>query len=81
MIAFDRALFGGKLLSKNSMEILLKDDEGYCCGLKRDKNGYSHDGSSLSCSANNKIIESDEYGHIYVISLVHSGSSEGSEEG
>lgn len=69
MIAFDRALFGGKLLNKRSMEILLKDDDGYCCGLNRDKNGYSHDGSSMTCSAKNKIIESDEFGYVYVITL------------
>ena len=69
MIAFDRALFGGKLLNKQSMEILLKDDGGYCCGLNRDKNGYSHDGSSMTCSAKNKIIESDEFGYVYVIAL------------
>lgn len=69
MIAFDRALFGGKLLNKQSMEILLKDDDGYCCGLNRDKNGYSHDGSSMTCSAKNKIIESDELGNVYVITL------------
>ena len=69
MIAFDRALFGGKLLDKRSMEILLKDDDGYCCGLNRDKNGYSHDGSSMTCSAKNRIIESDELGNVYVITL------------
>ena len=69
MLSFDRALFGGMLLNKQSMEILLKDDDGYCCGLNRDKNGYSHDGSSMTCSAKNKIIESDELGYIYVITL------------
>ncbi len=69
MIAFDRALFGGKLLNKQSMETLLKDDDGYCCGLYRDKNGYSHDGSSLTCSANNKIFESEKFGYVYLITL------------
>ena len=71
MIRFDRALFGGKLLNKSSMEILLKDENGYCCGLQKDKNGYSHSGSSISCSANNKIIESEEFGRIYIIKLFH----------
>lgn len=73
MIAFDRALFGGKLLDQKSMEILLKDDGGYCCGLVKNKNGYSHDGSSLTCGAKNKIIESEEFGHIYVIKLERTG--------
>ena len=69
MVAFDRALFTGKLLNKNSMEILLKAEEGYCCGLMKEKDGYSHDGSSMSCHCNNRIIESEEYGHIYVITM------------
>ncbi|MBP5378781.1 MAG: beta-lactamase family protein, partial [Ruminococcus sp.] len=72
MIAFDRALFGGKLLNKQSMETLLKEDDGYCCGLNRDKNGYSHDGSSLTCSAKNKIFESEEFGYVYLITLKRS---------
>ena len=74
MVAFDRALFGGKLLSQKSMEILLKEENGYCCGLVKEKTGYSHSGSSISCSANNKIIESEEFGHIYIIRLEHTGT-------
>ncbi len=73
MVAFDRALFGGNLLNQKSMEILLKEENGYCCGLIKEKTGYSHSGSSISCSANNKIIESEEFGHIYIIRLEHKG--------
>lgn len=72
MVSFDRALFGGKLLSDESMEILLHSEAGYCCGLKAVNNTYEHDGASLTCSGNNQIIESEEYGHVYVINLVHS---------
>ena len=71
MVAFDRALFGGKLLSADSMNILLTDEDGYCCGLSQTKTGYTHSGSSLTCSAENKITESEEYGHVYVIKLYH----------
>lgn len=71
MVAFDRALFGGKLLNSESMKLLLSDEDGYCCGLSRTKTGYSHSGSSLTCSADNKIIESEEFGHVYVIKLFH----------
>lgn len=71
MVAFDRALFGGKLLSEKSMEILLKEENNYCCGLIKNKNGYTHSGSSLTCEANNKIVESGEFGHIYVIMFSH----------
>lgn len=69
MVKFDRALFDGKLLSKASMEILLKEENGYCCGLMKEKDGYSHNGSSLTCNTDNKIIESEEFGHIYIIKL------------
>ena len=72
MVAFDRALFSGKLLNKDSMELLLEEENGYCCGLLKDKTGYNHSGSSLTCSANNKIIESEEFGHVYVIKFEHS---------
>lgn len=73
MLAFDRALFGGKLLNKDSMKTLLTNDNGYCCGLFGGDRNFYHDGSSLTCSANNEIAESDEYGHIYKIKLEHSG--------
>ncbi len=69
MVKFDRALFAGKLLNKNSMEILLKEENGYCCGLLKSNNGYSHSGSSFTCSTDNRIIESEEFGHIYIITL------------
>ena len=69
MVKFDRALFAGKLLNKASMEILLKEENGYCCGLVKEKDGYSHNGSSLTCITDNKIVESEEFGHIYIIKL------------
>ena len=69
MVKFDRALFEGKLLNKNSMETLLTEENGYCCGLMKDSSGYSHSGSSFTCSTNNRIIESEEFGHIYIITL------------
>ena len=72
MLAFDRALFGGKLLNEESMNTLLTQENGYCCGLVKEQNGYSHSGSSLTCSSNNKMIESEEFGHIYIIRLEHS---------
>ena len=73
MVAFDRALFTGKLLSKSMMEIMLKDEDGYCCGLMKEKDGYSHSGSSFTCETNNRIIESEKYGHIYMITLERTG--------
>lgn len=75
MVRFDRALFGGKLLNNASMEMLLKEENGYCCGLTKEENGYSHSGSSFTCTSNNKIVESGEFGHIYVIKLERRGAA------
>lgn len=75
MVRFDRALFGGKLLNKASMETLIKEQNGYCCGLMKDEKGYSHSGSSFTCMSNNKIFESDEFGHVYVIKLERRGAA------
>ena len=73
MVAFDRALFTGKLLNPDSMKILFTEENGYCCGLVKGQDSYSHTGSSISCSAYNKAVESEEFGHIYIIRLEHSG--------
>jgi CubicO group peptidase (beta-lactamase class C family) len=70
-LAFDRALFNGKLLNEDSMKILLHNDKGYCCGLMRDSTGYSHTGGGFTASTYNTIINSEKYGHIYYISLEH----------
>ena len=71
-LAFDRALFAGKLLKKDSMEILLKNDKGYCCGLMYDnKLGYSHTGGGFTASTHNYIYNNENFGHIYFISLEH----------
>ena len=78
MVAFDRALFAGKLLSKSSMEILLENVNGYCSGLMKEKDGYSHSGSSFTCMTNNRIIESEDYGHIYIIMFERTGVVSGS---
>ncbi len=81
MVAFDRALFGGKLISEKSMEILLNDDEtGYCCGLWKNSQEYSHKGASFTCSANNRIIESEEFGHIYVITFDYADKPKQSDD-
>ena len=80
MIKFDRALFGGKLLSSESMDILLTEDRGYCCGLNKNEDGYSHDGSSITCTSDNKVIRSDEFGHIYIIRFEHAGMAPDNEE-
>ena len=71
-LAFDRALFTGKLLKEESMKILLKNDKGYCCGLMPEKGvGYGHTGGGFTARTYNTIIDSEKYGHIYIISMEH----------
>ena len=69
MVKFDRALFAGEFLNEESMKTLLDDVNGYCCGLMKEIDGYSHSGSSFTCMTENRIIESEEFGHIYRITL------------
>lgn len=72
LLAFDRALFGGQLLNKDSMELLTTFDMGYACGLMPyGGNGYEHDGHAFSYSTSNKIMPTEDYGCVYVIILEH----------
>lgn len=81
LLLFDRALFGGKLLGEEAMKTLLTAEGVYCCGLKLANNGYAHDGASLTCSTYNKIVESEEFGHVYVITLWRTGIDDGANTG
>ncbi len=71
ILAFDRALFGNKLLNKKSMETMLHAEDGYCCGLFS-KPAYNHGGKSYTTLTMHTIVPSEEYGHIYIIWLSHS---------
>ena len=70
ILAFDRALFGGQLLNEASMEIMLHDDNNYCCGLYSIP-GYNHGGNGYTTKTMNTIVPSEDYGHIYVIWMSH----------
>ena len=72
MIAFDRALFGGKLLSEESMA-LMKDFRVtfYGCGLMFiDENVYGHSGSTPAYISQNMIFETEEYGNVYFFASI-----------
>ena len=67
LIAFDRALFGGRLISAESLE-LMKDfgTGGYGCALyPYAKRAYGHSGSISSYVTQNVVIESEDYGRVY----------------
>jgi len=71
-LAFDRALFNGKLLNEESMKIMLHNDKGYCCGLMDGKGlGYNHTGGGFTATSRNEILNSDKFGHVYIILLEH----------
>lgn len=79
LVLFDRALFTGKLLGKDAMDTMLTAVGEYCCGLKLMNNGYAHDGASMTCSGYNKIMESEEFGHVYAITLWRTGIEDESD--
>ena len=71
-LAFDRALFNGKLLNEESMKILLHTDKGYCCGLMDGKVlGYNHTGGGFTATSRNEMLNTAKFGHLYVILLEH----------
>jgi CubicO group peptidase (beta-lactamase class C family) len=73
LLAFDRALFGGKLVSEESLRKMQEFDHGYGCGLMPNgTNGCEHGGSAFTYNAENKITTLDDgKDHIYIIILEH----------
>ena len=69
MVAFDRALFGGDLVSVKSLT-RMKDfkSKEYGCGLfPYGKNSYGHQGSVACYTSENVVIETKEFGRVYLI--------------
>ena len=73
LLAFDRALFGGKLINEDSLQQMMNFDHGYGCGLMPyGSHGCEHGGSAFSYTADNKItMLEDGKDHIYTIILEH----------
>lgn len=72
MIAFDRALIGGKLISEDSLNEMFKSDMGYGCGWTaagQYENAWYHEGGTPSYHTSNLYCKSSEYGNIYLIQL------------
>lgn len=69
MVTFDRALFGGDLVSVKSL-MRMKDfkSKEYGCGLySYGKNSYGHQGSVACYTSENIVIETEEFGRVYLI--------------
>lgn len=72
MLAFDRALFGGKLLSESSLAEMFNTDKGYGCGwmpFAREKETFYHGGQTWVYIGYNLVSHTEKYGNLYLIQL------------
>lgn len=71
LVAFDRALMGGKLVSEESLALMTDfDNPGeYGCGLYAGNGYLGHSGGTMSYNSMNGIIDTSGFGRVYVICL------------
>ena len=72
LLAFDRALTGGKLLSPESMDEMFNTENGYGCGwinIGRREPAYLHSGGTPSYVSHNLFCRTKKYGNLYLIIL------------
>ena len=71
LLAFDRSLFGGELVSDTSLLEMINFDKKYGCGLQEynKKGAFGHSGGIYSYISENIIIDSEELGRVYFILL------------
>ena len=75
--AFDRALFGGKLVGPASLEEMMNFDRDYGCGLfPYGKHAYGHSGGYGSYTSENIVFETEAWGRVYLIASTSSASPE-----
>lgn len=70
LIAFDRALFTGKLVSEDSLTAMMDFDKEYGCGLYplvSQGYAYGHSGSNGCYTTMNAVIETEEFGRVYFV--------------
>ena len=68
LLAFDKALLSGRLISSGSLEEMIHFDMDYGCALyPYGKNAYGHSGRNGTYSTQNVIIESEQYGRLFFI--------------
>lgn len=86
MLAFDRALIGGKLINEESLAMMFdmnrkNMNDCYGCGWEAhpnyptNENIYWHSGCTISYISSNLYCKNEKYGNIYMIQL-HSNYSE-----
>ena len=81
MLAFDRALIGGRLINEDSLEEMFKMDIRYGCGWEKFGGDYTaiatycHAGATHFFRAFNVYYRTEKYGNVYLITL-HPTSSD-----
>lgn len=72
LLAFDRALTGGKLISRESLDEMFNTENGYGCGwlnVGRLEPAYLHSGGTPSYISHNLYCRTKKYGSLYLIIL------------
>ena len=72
LLAFDRALIGGKLIRDESLSQMLHFEFGYACGwmeIAGRNNSYYHSGGTPLYHAENTYCKSGKFGNVYLIQL------------
>ena len=73
MVAFDRALMSGKLLSSGSLEKMMDFDTSslsYGCGLYKQNWYFGHAGNTAAYNAMNAFADTEKYGRLYIVCMV-----------
>ena len=72
LLAFDRALADGTLLSRESLDEMFNTESGYGCGwvsVGRREPAYLHSGGTPSYMSHNLYCQTKKYGNLYLIIL------------
>ena len=72
LLAFDRALTGGKLINRKSLEEMFNTENGYGCGwvrVGRREPAYLHSGGTPSYMSHNLYCQTKNFGNLYLIIL------------
>jgi CubicO group peptidase (beta-lactamase class C family) len=72
LLAFDRALANGTLLSRESLDEMFNTESGYGCGwvsVGRREPAYLHSGGTPSYISHNLYCPTKKYGNLYLIIL------------
>lgn len=70
LLSFDRALFGGKLVSNTSLAEMRDFVMGYGCGLiPYAQTAIGHSGFNGAFTTQNIIFDTDEFGKVYFIAM------------